>query len=174
MSNNIPCLTGGILFGLILEARKSRTRVRSRELDKNDGLTEVNIMLSLLEIFNGGPQLRPQGTSLKKDVSQYKKCELSSTTYLPFDNQKSIASFADSVKQNKKDTLNRMSTFISDKFAESRLEWFVSAIIETISNDKTIDASEYFRVSINSVVSKSELSNVTTIEIESFLLDGMR
>ena len=174
MSNNIPCLTGGILFGLILEARKSSTRVRSRELDKNDGLTEVNIMLSLLEIFNGGPQLRPQGTSLKKDVSQYKKCELSSTTYLPFDNQKSIASFADSVKQNKKDTLNRMSTFISDKFAESRLEWFVSAIIETISNDKTIDASEYFRVSINSVVSKSELSNVTTIEIESFLLDVMR
>ncbi|MGT2968520.1 MULTISPECIES: hypothetical protein [Streptococcus] len=72
MSDNIPRLTGGILFGLILEARNPRTRVRSREVDKNDGLTEVDIMLSLLEIFIGESQPRPQGTTFKKNVSDYK------------------------------------------------------------------------------------------------------
>ena len=43
MSDNVPRLTGGILFGLILEARKPRKRLRSTKLngvetDKSDGL----------------------------------------------------------------------------------------------------------------------------------------
>lgn len=179
MSDNVPRLTGGILFGLILEARKARKRLRSTKLngvetDKSDGLNEDDMMVSFIEIVTGESFFKPGGGTFKKNVSDYKKCVVSATSYLTFDDQTSIESFETSVEQNKKDTLNRMSTFISDKFAESRLEWLVSAIIETISNDKTIGTSEYFRVSINSVVSKSELSNVTTIEIETFLLDVMR
>ncbi|EFW06944.1 hypothetical protein HMPREF9459_01486 [Streptococcus anginosus 1_2_62CV] len=174
MSDKIPILTGGILFGLILEARNPRTRVRSREVDKNDGLTEVDIMLSLLEIFTGESQPRPQGTTFKKNVSDYKKCATSTTTYLPFDNQAFVDSFRDSIEQNKKDKLESMSVFISEKLSEQRLGRLVSAIIETICNDEIIDESEQFKISINDTVSKLELLDITIVEIEPFLLDVMR
>ncbi|KXU13510.1 hypothetical protein SORDD17_01702 [Streptococcus oralis] len=174
MSDSVPRLTGGIFFGLILEARKSRTRERSRGLNKNDGLTDVDMMLSFIEIFAGEPQSKQRGGSLSKNVFDYKTCNVSYTTYLAFDDQTFIDSFETSVKQNKKDTLESMSVFISDKFSEQKLKWFVSAIIETICDDETIDSSEYFKVSANNTVSKSELLSITTVEIEPFLLDVMR
>lgn len=174
MSDKIPYLTGGILFGFILESRKTRDRVRSRGIDKNDGLTDIDIMLSFIEIFTGESQSKPKGTTFKKNVSDYKKCAVSTATYLTFDDQTFIDSFETSVKQNKKDTLERMSAFISDKFSEQKLKWFVSAIIETICADETIDVSEYFKVSVNNTVSKSELFSVTKVEIEPFFLDVMR
>lgn len=179
MSDNVPRLTGGILFGLILEAKKSRTRVRSNklncvEIDKSDGLNEDDMMLSFIENFTGESISKPKGTSFKKNVSDYKKCVISATTYLTFDDQTFIDSFETSVKQNKKDTLESMSAFISNKISEQKLEWFASAIIETICNDETIDISERFKVSANNTVSKSELLSITTVEIEPFLLDVMR
>lgn len=159
MSDNVPRLTGGILFGLILEAKKSRTRVRSNklncvEIDKSDGLNEDDMMLSFIENFTGESISKPKGTSFKKNVSDYKKCVISATTYLTFDDQTFIDSFETSVKQNKKDTLESMSAFISNKISEQKLEWFASAIIETICNDETIDISERFKVSANKELPK--------------------
>ena len=103
-----------------------------------------------------------------------KKCVVSATSYLTFDDQTSIESFETSVEQNKKDTLERMSAFISDKFSEQKMKWFVSAIIETICDDETIDDSETFKISLNESKSKQVLLDVKLIEIESFLLDVMR
>lgn len=179
MSNNVSRLTGGILFGLILEARKARKRLRSTKLngvetDKSDGLNEDDMMVSFIEIFTGESFSKPEGGSFKKNVSDYKKCIVYATSYLIFDDQKSIDSFKTSVEQNKKDTLESMSMFISDKFSEQKLQWFVSAIIETIGDDETIDVFQHFKVSTNDTVDKSELSSVTTVEIEPFLLDVMR
>lgn len=178
MSSNVPCLTGGILFGLILEARNTRKRVRSTRArgvitDKSDGLNEEDMMLSFIEIFTGEPLLKLGGT-FKKNVSDYKKCVVSATTYLTFDDQTFINSFETSVKLNKKDTLDSMSVFISNKFSEHKLKWLVSAIIETIRDDETIEASEHFKISVNNTVSKEELLSITTVEIEPFLLDVMR
>ena len=107
-------------------------------------------------------------------MSDYKKCVVSVTTYLTFDDQTFIDSFKTSIKQNKKDTLDSMSVFISSKFSEHKLKWLVSAIIETIRDDETIEASEHFKISINNTVSKEELLSITTVEIELFLLDVMR
>lgn len=179
MSSNVPRLTGGILFGLILEARNTRRRVRSTRVrgvvtDKSDGLNEDDMMLSFIENFTGESLLKVKGASFKKNVSEYKKCVISATSYLIFDDQTFIDSFETSVKQNKKDTLESMSAFISNKFSEQKLKWFGSAIIETICNDETIDISERFKISVNNTVSKSELLSITTVEIEPFLLDVMR
>ena len=176
MSDNVPRLTGGILFGLILEARKARTRVRRRgESDKNDGLTEVDIMLSLLEIL-GEPRLKLQGKTFKKHVSNYKKCAISTATYLPFSDQTLIDSFKNAVEQNKKEKLESMSTFISEKFSEQKLKNFVSAVVKTICQDETIDNSERFKISNSESATKKELSTNRKIEveIELFLLDVMR
>lgn len=179
MSSNIPRLTGGILFGLILEARKARKRVRSARLngvivDESDGLNEGDMMLSFIEIFTGEPLIMLEGTSFKKNVSDYKKCIISKSEYLTFDNPRFITSFKNSVEQNKKDTLESMSVFINDKFSEQKLKWLVSAVIETICNDETIDDLENFKVSSNESKFKQGLLKVEVIEIDSFLLDVMR
>lgn len=174
MSDNIPRLTGGILFGLILEARETRSRVRGTTIDRADGLADVDIMQSFLEIFMGESQERPQGKSFNKNVSDYKKCLVSDTAYLPFDDQTFINSFDVSVRQNKKDTLESMSVFISEKLSARKLKWLVPAVIETICADETIDKSERFTVSKHNTISKSDLSHITEVEIELFLLDVMR
>lgn len=106
MPDKIPCLTGGILFGLILEARKSKTRVRKSFLEqKTDGLSETDMMKSFITIFTGGLPSTPYESTFKKNVSDYKKCIVSSTTYLPFDDQTFVDSFRYSIEQNKKDKL---------------------------------------------------------------------
>lgn len=174
MPDKIPCLTGGILFGLILEARKSKTRVRKSFLEqKTDGLSETDMMKSFITIFTGGLPSTPYESTFKKNVSDYKKCIVSSTTYLPFDDQTFVDSFRYSIEQNKKDKLESISVFINEKLSEQKLRWLVSAIIETISEDETIDESEHFKISIKDTVSKLEIANVRTVEIEPFLLSVM-
>lgn len=175
MSENIPRLTGGILFGLMLEARKPKSKVRIGCLEeRTDVLSETDIMRSLVDIFTGEIQQMPYGITFKKNVSDYKKCIISKTGYLPFDNLSFINLFKDSVEQNKKDTLESMSVFINEKFSERKLKWLVSAVVESICTDETIKDSENFKISPNESVSKQGLLSVEVIEIESFLLDVMR
>ena len=162
MSDNIPRLTGGILFGLMLEARKPKSKVRS------------DIMKSLVDIFTGEIQQMPYDGTFKKNVSEYKKCIITKTWYLPFDDSRFINLFKDSVEQNKKDTLESMSVFINEKLSERKLKWLVSAVVESICTDETIIDSENFKISPNESASKQGLLSVEVIEIESFLLDVMR
>lgn len=175
MSAKIPYLTGGILFGLILEAKKIKNKARSSCLEKEtDKLSDIDIMKSLIDIFTGEEQQAPYVETFKKNVTSYKKCIISKSEYLPFEDSRFINSFNDSVRQNKTDTLERMSVFINDKLSEQKLKWLVSAVIETICDDETIDDSENFRISPNESKFKQELLEVEVIEIESFLLDVMR
>lgn len=175
MSAKIPYLTGGILFGLILEAKKIKNKARSSYLEKEtDKLSDIDIMKSLIDIFTGEVQQAPYVKTFKKNVTSYKKCIISKSEYLPFEDSRFINSFNDSVRQNKTDTLERMSVFINDKLSEQKLKWLVSAVIETICDDETIDDSENFRISPNESKFKQELLEVEVIEIESFLLDVMR
>lgn len=175
MSDNVPRLTGGILFGLMLEARKLKSRVRSGfSEERTDGLSETDIMKSLVDIFTGETQQMPYGNTFKKNVSDYKKCIISKTEYLPFDDSRFINLFKDSVEQNKKDTLESMSVFINEKFSERKLKWLVSAVVESICTDETVNDSENFKLSPNESACKQDLLRVKVIEIESFLLDVMR
>ena len=175
MSENIPRLTGGILFGLMLEARKPKSKIRIGCLEeRTDALSETNIMKSLVDIFTGEIQQMPYGSTFKKNVSDYKKCIISKTGYLPFDDLSFINLFKDSVEQNKKDTLESMSVFINEKFSKRKLKWLVSAVVESICTDETIDDLENFKISTDESACKQGLLRVEVIEIESFLLDVMR
>lgn len=150
MSETVPRITGGILFGLMLEARKTKSRVRRGCLEeRTDKLSETDIMKSFVDIFTGENQQMPYGNTFKKNVSDYKKCIISKTEYLPFDDSRFINLFKDSVEQNKKDTLESMSEFINEKFSERKLKWLVSAVVETICTDETVKDSEDFKISPN-------------------------
>lgn len=175
MTGNVPYLTGGILFGLILEGIRPKSKARRGDWEgQTDGLSEPDIMKSLIDIFAGGTQPTPYETSFKKNVSDYKKCVISSATYIPFEDQSNINSFKDSIEQNKIDTLESMSMFINEKLSDKKLKWLVSAIVETICQDNSISTSERFSISLDKTVSKEELWTLREIVIEPFLLDVMR
>jgi len=175
MSEEIPRLTGGILFGLLLQARKLKSKARnSFGTGSSDKLSDTDVMWSLVEIFTGNEQQKPDGKSLKKNVSDYKKCIISSSTYLPFSDTGYIKNFDEYVKQNQKDTLQAMSTFIDDKLDSTKLPWLISGLIEILRDDETISNSEKFKISKNKSVAIDELVDVDSIEIEPFLLDIMR
>ena len=174
MSDNVPRLTGGILFGLILEAKKSRTRVRSTYMDKNDGLTEYEIMKSFISVFYENNEYRPRKSTLTKNTSDYKKCDISVGSSLPFNNQSDIDKFNKAVELNEKDTLERMSRFVEEKLSEEKLNWLTSVILETIYHDSSIENSKQFKVSLKEQVLKENIPTLTTVEVELFLLDVMR
>ena len=174
MSDNVPRLTGGILFGLILEAKKSRTRVRSTYMDKNDGLTEYEIMKSFISVFYENNKYRPRKSTLTKNTSDYKKCDISVGSSLPFNNQSDIDKFNKAVELNEKDILERMSRFVEEKLSEEKLNWLTSAILEPIYHDSSIENSKQFKVSLKKQVLKENIPRLTTVEVELFLLDVMR
>lgn len=170
-NKKIPHLTGGILFNLILESRKigSKSRKRNSNSDDKNPLTESEIMLDLLEIFVGERPPISQDT-LKKDVSEYKKCKISSSNNLVFENTGFISEFQARVENLDVNTLDQISKFIDNKLAKPKLVWLLSAIIETILDDDSILPGTNFITGEAQIDSKADLENISDITIEYFLL----
>ena len=48
--NNVPYLCGGILFSIILQARKQRTQARDKYNGGSDGLKDTDVMSGLVHL----------------------------------------------------------------------------------------------------------------------------
>ena len=44
MPNKIPYLCGGIFFGLLLQARKNRSKARDKQKGGSDGLSDADVL----------------------------------------------------------------------------------------------------------------------------------
>lgn len=166
----VPYLCGGILFSLILQARKARTKARDKFNSGSDGLNDTDVMMGLVEVVTGDSFVSSQGKTFGKCTTQFKTCQDYGTTYIPFTDASVISSFNSSLKQKDSDLLNRMSEFISKYINDMRSEWLVKALFEVIQNDEEIPQDTAFFISIEKTVVKYELENVTEIELPIFLL----
>ena len=166
----VPYLCGGILFSLILQARKARTKARDKFNSGSDGLNDTDVMMGLVEVVTGDSFASSQGKTFAKCTTQFKTCQDYGTTYIPFTDASVISSFHSSLKQKDSDLLNRMSEFISKYINEMRSEWLVKALFEVIQNDEEITQDTAFFISLEKTVVKDELENVTEIELPIFLL----
>ena len=59
----MPYLCGGILFSLILQARKTRTKTRDKLKGGSDGLKDTDVMMGLVEVVTGDCFDSAQGTT---------------------------------------------------------------------------------------------------------------
>ena len=134
----VPYLCGGILFSLILQARKARTKARDKFNSGSDGLNDTDVMMGLVEVVTGDSFVSSQGKTFGKCTTQFKTCQDYGTTYIPFTDASVISSFNSSLKQKDSDLLNRMSEFISKYINDMRSEWLVKALFEVIQNDEEI------------------------------------
>lgn len=105
----VPYLCGGILFSLILQARKTRTKARDKFNNGSDWLKDTDVMMGLVEVVTGDSFVSSQGKTFGKCTTKFKTCLDYATTYVPFTNASIISFFNSSLKQKGPNLLNRMS-----------------------------------------------------------------
>ena len=96
----IPYLCGGILFTLLIQSRKSRTKARDRLNGGSDGLNDTDVMDGLVFAITGEHSASDCGTSFRKATNQFKKCQDYGPTYIPFKNKSTLDTF-NSAYENK-------------------------------------------------------------------------
>lgn len=166
----VPYLCGGILFSLILQARKTRIKARDKFNSGSDGLRDTDVMMGLVKVVTGDSFESAQGGTFGKCTTQFKTCQDYGTTYIPFTDPSVISSYTSSIKQKDPDLLNRMSEFINRFINEMRSEWLVKSLIEVIQNDAEIDKNTLFDIALNKSVTKENLNSITDVELPVFLL----
>ncbi len=172
--DQVPYLCGGILFSLLLQARKTRTKARNRCNSGSDGLNDTDLMMGLVEIVTGDSFVPCQGKTFGKATTQFKTCQEYGPTYIPFTESAVIDAFNDSLKKNNSGILVRMSEFINRFINEQRSEWFVKALFEVIQNDAEILPGTYFSISSDYEVPKDEFDSITEVDLPIFLLSVLR
>ena len=95
----VPYLCGGILFSLILQARKARTKARDKFNSGSNGLKDTDVMMGLIEAVTGDSFTMVHGNTFGKCTTQFKTCLDYGTTYIPFTDSAVISSFNSSVNQ---------------------------------------------------------------------------
>lgn len=168
-AEKIPHLCGGILFGLLLEARRTRRKARNKFNGGTDHLTTVDIYAGLIKVVTGD-DVSPAGRTISKACTLYKTCQNGSGVYVPFTERATIAAFDSAVKTKNPDIPKRMSEFIDMYLNLDRCEWLVRAIIETIHLDEDIQENEEFLIDYDNIVCADDLPFVSNVVLEPFLI----
>lgn len=164
----VPHLCGGILFNLILEARKLRKKKRDR-MNGTDKLSNVDVYSGFVYIVTGEYIDNYSGGSIRKAVSNYRSCDNSRGTYIPFTDAGVKNAFLSQMKNNKKIVYRRIIEFKHDFLNDAKCEWLIRAIIDTIQNDKCIQESQLFEVRKDMNATKKELLDVTDFSFPVFI-----
>lgn len=168
--NNVPYLCGGILFSLILQARRQRTKARDKYNGGSDGLNDTDVMSGLVFVVTGSKTNGFQGSAFNKCTTQFKTCLDYGTTYIPFTEPSVICSYTNWLNKKDPDLLRRMSEFIDTYIDKGRVEWLVKALLETIAKDISIDENTEFIFTMNSEIMKKDFDSANTVELPIFLL----
>lgn len=172
MKNSYPRLCGGTFFVLLLRAKRTKAK---KEIQKfsNNGITNPGLLKGLITIFD--PEYyESSGSSIETNTSRYKKCEISKSDSLPFDQNALIMEFDRKIKSNYYNKLLLMKKLVdffltTDK--EPKTKELVYSVLNLIKADESIKSNEPFYVLPNGVsISKRELLTTTEINLYALLL----
>jgi hypothetical protein len=169
--DNVPYLCGGTFFVLILQARKAKSTARKKINSGSDGLADTDIMAGLLDIADP-ERMEPYMDSFRKNVSEYKACKYNGGIHITFTNKDVISGF-DSVVRNEYNTaLSRTKAFTSRMLgSEQQRKWLVTALLDLIDQDSSIDDTQLFYIQSNGLpLKKADLRLLSDFEFEPFIL----
>lgn len=169
-SGNIPYLCGGILFTLIIQARKHRTKARNKLGGGSDGLSDKDVMSGLVFAVTGEHAAADCGNSFRKTTNMFKTCQNYGSTYIPFREEPVIASFNTLYEHNNPDLLCRMSGFVEKYIPETKTEWLVKSLMEVILEDIDIAACTTFQITDDTALRKDEFDNISQVSLPIFLI----
>ena len=111
--DDYPRLCGGTFFTLVLQALRQRMKAREHYAGDSDGLSDSEVMVGLIKVINLD-YVDPGKGKLKTIVNNYKRCETSTSAYLPFGDDQVVAAFDDMVRTDYQTALNGMIGFVND------------------------------------------------------------
>lgn len=167
--HNVPHLCGGILFDLLLETRKPRRKARDKLNGGSDGLTAPDVYLGFMYIVTGEDTKNFTGDALEKSVSNYKKCESSSGTYMPFTKSATQSAFDSAYKRKDPAILERTAGFIESYLNFEKCEWFVRVMIELMQADGDVNDDTLFSVDYGKSTAVKDLLGADRILFLPFL-----
>ena len=168
-AEKIPHLCGGILFGLLLGARRTRRKARNKLDGGTDHLSAVDVYAGLIKVVTGD-DVPTAGKTISKACTLYKTCQTGSGVYVPFTERATIAAFDAAVRTKNPDLPIRMSEFINSYLNLEKCEWLVRALIETIYLDEDIQENEKFLIDYDTIVCADDLFFVSNVVLEPFLI----
>lgn len=173
MTNECPRLCGGTFFTLLLQALKQRTKARQRIAGERDGLSATDLLIGLIRIAY--PEYKAaSNSSFTSNTSDYKKCKISTSSYLPFDWPANIEAFDKEVTADYRTPLQAMSSFV-DRFIEvgtsaNKEVHLVKALLELIRDDKTMEHQQLYCCESGQPIAIAELVTLSEICLPAFLL----
>ena len=117
-------LTGGVFFLLISQCLK------------NTGKTEVDCLSELAAIFDKTEKIVERKTK-RTNTTQYKKCVLNNSMFLPFENRNLQQAFTSKIEQDYNSVLAEMSAFTKKYVPRSDYSWLASAIDDILQHDNS-------------------------------------
>ena len=169
--NTVPHLCGGILFDLLLEARKPRQKARNKLNGGSDGLTIPGVYVGLIEIVTGDDMSTSAGKTLSKCATNYRKCEDSTGDYVPFTDKSVQVAFKNLYITNMSLLLERTSKFARKYLNKDKCVWLVAALIETMQQDQSVDNDLQIAINYSEAMSVEELHTAKKIVFLPFLLN---
>ena len=173
MTNEYPRLCGGTFFTLLLQSIKQRTKARQRIAGERDGLSETDLLIGLIRVAY--PEYKvTNDSSFKTNTSDYKKCKISTSSYLPFDWPAIIEAFDKKVTTDYQTPLHAMSRFVNN-FIEvgtsaGKDVRLVKALLELVRDDETMDHQQLYSCESGQPITKSELMTLSEICLPALLL----
>lgn len=172
--DDYPRLCGGTFFTLVLQALRQRMKAREHYAGDSDGLSDSEVMVGLIKVINLD-YVDPGKGKLKTIVNNYKKCETSTSAYLPFGDDQVVAAFDDMVRTDYQTALNGMIGFVNDFLDMSEAVHkdvnLVRALIDLIQQDQSIKANDEFYTEPNGEKKKkAALGDLKKVCLPAFLL----
>ena len=149
-------LTGGVFFLLISRGLKKIKK------------TEVDCLSALAAVFDGGKKYVTRKT-MRSNTTQYKKCELENSLFLPFCNENLQGEFRHRLEHAYSSVLFQMSVFTKEYIPKEDYSWLASAIDELLRCDESAKQAQFHILRDGSAVSYQELLDLDNVEIEPFL-----
>lgn len=159
---------------LVLQALRQRMKAREHYSGDSDGLSDPEVLVGLIKVINPA-YADPGKEKLKTIVNNYKRCEISTSTYFPFGDDQVISAFDKTVRNNYQTVLNEMISFVNDFLDVSETVHkdvnLVRALVDLVQQDQTIKASDEFFIGKNGErKKKAALGDLKKVCIPSFLL----
>ena len=172
--DDYPRLCGGTFFTLVLQALRQRMKAREHYAGDSDGLSDSEVMVGLIKVINLD-YVNPGKGKLKTIVNNYKRCETSTSAYLPFGDDQVVAAFDDMVRTDYQTALNGMIGFVNDFLDMSEAVHkdvnLVRALIDLIQQDQSIKANDEFYTEPNGEKKKkAALGDLKKVCLPAFLL----
>ena len=143
-SSNIPYLCGGTFFTLLLEVKSASRPQRKALIGTADTVSQKSILAQLIRLIKSDFEPPSNARSFDSVQSAYKSCRSIKSVYLPFDDEKLIASFDQKVQENFPEALSLMTQYVKNCFdtASDSMNWLGRALMSLLSDDKLISDDE--------------------------------